>query len=403
MPVYSHTKLSTFENCPLQYKLKYIDKLKVETEENIEAFLGKRVHGALEKLYKDLRYSKLLTPDEVINFYNNEWDKNWNDTVVISKKEYSAQNYKDTGIRCLKNYYNRYSPFNQATTIGIEEKLMFSISGDGNYKIQGYIDRLDRIKDGVYEIHDYKTSGSLPLQEYLDEDRQLALYEIGLREKFHDAKEVKLIWHYLTFDTEMASKRTTEQLSDLRKETIALIDAIERKIENNEDFKHKEGNHCEWCDYWEYCPAKRHLIKVDALSPEQYLLDDGVALVNKYTNAWKKWKEAEAQVDKFKTILREYAKTNGVQKIKGSDHTVKVTFDEKFVFPEKSEAERIELEKLIKDAGLWDVVSELDKNSLSKIIKAKKWDKELLEIIKKFVNIEERATVDMPRVMKKEE
>ena len=37
MAVYSHSRLSTFETCPLQYKLRYVDKIKKE-EEGIEAF-----------------------------------------------------------------------------------------------------------------------------------------------------------------------------------------------------------------------------------------------------------------------------------------------------------------------------------------------------------------------------
>lgn len=37
MTTYSHSRLNTFENCPLQYKLQYIDGIKRE-EEGIEMF-----------------------------------------------------------------------------------------------------------------------------------------------------------------------------------------------------------------------------------------------------------------------------------------------------------------------------------------------------------------------------
>lgn len=37
MPVYSHSKLSTYETCPQQYKLRYIDRIEPpEGEEGIE-------------------------------------------------------------------------------------------------------------------------------------------------------------------------------------------------------------------------------------------------------------------------------------------------------------------------------------------------------------------------------
>ena len=41
MPVYSNSRLSAFEKCPLQYKYRYIDRIRTGTE-GIEAFLAKR-------------------------------------------------------------------------------------------------------------------------------------------------------------------------------------------------------------------------------------------------------------------------------------------------------------------------------------------------------------------------
>ena len=38
MPIYSHSQLSTYEECPLKYKLSYRDKIKLGTE-GVEAFL----------------------------------------------------------------------------------------------------------------------------------------------------------------------------------------------------------------------------------------------------------------------------------------------------------------------------------------------------------------------------
>ena len=50
MTVYSHSRLSCFEQCPHKFKLQYIDKVETEVEESIEAYLGLRVHETLEKL-----------------------------------------------------------------------------------------------------------------------------------------------------------------------------------------------------------------------------------------------------------------------------------------------------------------------------------------------------------------
>jgi hypothetical protein len=58
MTVYSHSRLSTFEQYPYKFKLRYIDKVETEVEESVEAFMRVRVHEALEKLKSDLRYQK---------------------------------------------------------------------------------------------------------------------------------------------------------------------------------------------------------------------------------------------------------------------------------------------------------------------------------------------------------
>ena len=54
MTTYSHSRLSTFEDCPLKYKYTYIDKLDRDRRDSIEAFMGGLVHATMEKLYHRL-------------------------------------------------------------------------------------------------------------------------------------------------------------------------------------------------------------------------------------------------------------------------------------------------------------------------------------------------------------
>jgi hypothetical protein len=61
-----------FEQCPQKYKFRYIEKIKTDTKETIELFLGKRVHETLKKLYQDLRYQKMSTLEELLFFLRDE-------------------------------------------------------------------------------------------------------------------------------------------------------------------------------------------------------------------------------------------------------------------------------------------------------------------------------------------
>ncbi|PJD01349.1 hypothetical protein COU38_01430, partial [Candidatus Micrarchaeota archaeon CG10_big_fil_rev_8_21_14_0_10_54_18] len=72
--LYSHSRLECYQNCPHKFKLHYLDNVRVEGFETIEAFMGKRVHEALEHLYKVRMLTRVLPLEELIAFYEKEWD-----------------------------------------------------------------------------------------------------------------------------------------------------------------------------------------------------------------------------------------------------------------------------------------------------------------------------------------
>jgi putative RecB family exonuclease len=229
MTVYSHSRLSCFEQCRYKFKLKYIDKVETEILQSIEAFLGSCVHEVLEKLYEDLKHQKVDTLDELISYLHKIWKENWDDSIVIVKKGYNPKNYLKMAEKFISDYYNRYQPFDQGKSIALEERILINLDDKGKYQLQGYIDRLVEIEDGCYEIHDYKTNSRLPLPRYIQNDRQLALYMVGVKNNYPDVKNVKLIWHFLAFDKELDSTRSDEELENLKKDTIKLIYNIERE------------------------------------------------------------------------------------------------------------------------------------------------------------------------------
>ena len=57
------------------------------------------------------------------------------------------------------------------------------------FRIRGFIDRLAyNLKTEEYEIHDYKTSNTMPKEDKIESDRQLALYSIAVKEMFGKRK-----------------------------------------------------------------------------------------------------------------------------------------------------------------------------------------------------------------------
>ena len=401
MPSYSHSQLSTYETCPQQYKLAYIDKIEVETE-GIEAFMGSRVHDALEKLYRDLKVTKLNTLEELLNFYQESWDKNWNDMIQIIRKEYSAEDYRRLGERCITNYYKRYYPFDQGKTLGLEENVYFPLEEEKGYWIKGFIDRLALVDDCILEIHDYKTSNRLPKKEDVESDRQLAFYQMGVEGKWKDIREVKLIWHYLTFDTEIHSSRTPNQLHQLRQATLELI----RRIETDRQFLPKEGPLCDWCDYQGFCPKRKHLIAMGSLLPNEYLNEEGVILVNRYVELKEKKRllteEIDAELAKLEEALYAYAQREEIEAVFGSDHVAKIKIETKEKYPLKGDPSRKALDEIIKKAGKWMEVSDLNPWMLARVIGRGGWPPSLVNKIKTFSTVEESRSIAVSKLKERE-
>lgn len=401
MPAYSHSQLSTYETCPHQYRLHYIEKIKVDTE-GIEAFMGSRVHDALEKLYRDLKMTKLNTLEELLAFYHQCWERNWNEAVQIVRKEYGPQDYRRLGEKCLIDYYHRYYPFDQGRTLGLEETIFFPLEEEKGYWIRGVIDRLTLLDHSILEIHDYKTSGKLPTQAEVQSDRQLAFYQMGVEGKWKDIREIRLIWHYLVFDAEIQSQRSPEELQQLRQETMELI----KRIESDREFSPKEGPLCDWCDYQVLCPKRKHRIVVENLAPNEYLQEEGVNLVNRYVELKERKgiliEELDAELKKLEEAIFAYAQRQEMDTLYGSDHVARIKVELKEKYPLKGDPSRKALDELIKNAGKWMDVSDLNPWMLARILERGGWPPSLVKRVREFSTVEKNRSIVVSKLKERD-
>jgi putative RecB family exonuclease len=369
---YSYSRLETFKSCARQFKIQYIDKIPAKTE-SIEAYMGSRVHEALEKLYRDVQMTKLPVRDEIVACYDRIWTEKWHDGIKVVKKEYSADNYREVGRRCVAEYYDRHHPFDETRTLALEHLVFFPLDEDQHYWLRGFVDRVAVTDGGTYQIHDYKTSGRLKTQGQIDHDQQLALYQIAVQRDWRDAESVELVWHYLVFGKELRSVRSPKDLEDLKRETLGLI----KSIEAESDFRPRESALCDWCAYQEYCPAKKHLVMTAGLTRNEYLDEPGVRLVNRYAELDRQRGELDLETQKVKAALIEYARKHDVEIVKGDDHRVMVRFYKGLSFPTKDDPGRKALEELVRASGLWERVSVMSPVSLAKLVERGELDQAL--------------------------
>ena len=404
--MYSNSRLETFQQCPRKYKFRYVDRLRAETE-GVEAFVGKRVHETLEKLYRDLRYTKLNSLDELLSFYESEWEKNWHAAVQVIHAGLNPGHYFGLGRQCITDYYQRYHPFDQSKTLGLEERIELKLTeGDKSYTLQGYIDRLSWIPESeTYEIHDYKTGSHVFTQEEADQNRQLALYQLGIMQRWPDAKNVTLVWHYLAANKEVVSVRSAAHLEELQREVLDVIHQIENESKVGR-WDVRTSALCGWCEYKPLCPAYKHPVAMEALSPNAYLEDSGVQLVQKYASLDAQKSDLQAQIKdieqeqkKLEEAIVAYSEKEGVTVLDGPAHRLQLKSDEELKVPRKMEdpfAWEL-LRTTLKNAGKLEDVSTVNANMLRFAMKKAKWPQDLVKSIVGLTSVAMKRTLSLIR------
>jgi CRISPR/Cas system-associated exonuclease Cas4 (RecB family) len=271
-------------------------------------------------------------------------------------------------------------PFNQHQLIACEQKINLSFDDNGRYNLIGYIDRLSCTPDGTYYVQDYKTGNSLPHQEYLDKDRQLALYSIFVKEKYKDCKRVKLVWHYLAFNKDLVSERTDEQLEDLKKDIIRLIDEMQRCKE----FEPKMSSLCPWCEFRYMCPHFKHLYKLKKINQNQYLGEQGYVLANKYAQLKEEESKIQEELKKVTDAIYQLADKEGFTMLFGENKKLRIWSKNCVKLPLKKDPLFIELTKLLKSIDKFEEIAVVDTWELGKILEAKIWPQELVDLLKGF-------------------
>ncbi|MFQ5670236.1 MAG: RecB family exonuclease [Acidobacteriota bacterium] len=257
-PTLSHSKLSTYENCPRQYRYRYIER-RPRPWVGVEAHTGSAVHTALERLYRAIRAGQSPVLEDVAGWFREAWLTVPEKDLRVVKTGFDARDYFQLGQDCVERYYRRFHPFDGEEVLEIEFRVNMTLDREGKYRWIGYMDRLSRDSEETYLIHDYKTSASSPRPVDLDRDRQLSLYEIALRLQRPEVKRVQQVWDYLTLDRRFVRERRPEELQKVRDASLALA----RRLEADTQYPARPRILCHWCDFHPICPEGQDFVRVN--------------------------------------------------------------------------------------------------------------------------------------------
>lgn len=351
----SYSALNTFQNCPLKYKFQNIERIK--TSPSKEAVFGTILHSALNFLHQPRPLPPTL--EELLEFYNNSW----NSEVYEDKQEEMA--IMQQGIRILEDYYRNNNPKNFKI---IDLETFFSVpigkilsEKDNPAKeeiiLSGKIDRIDQIEGGGLEIIDYKTSKNLPPQEVVNNDLQLAIYQMGIQSRWPTLnKPIKLSLYFLKHGIKLSSVRTPEQIKQVKERLLDLVKEIKTS-----DFNPTPTPLCGWCGYQQECPMFKHKFKQE--KSEIHINE----VIKEYYELKEESKKTTQKVAELQKLINQYCDEQKIERVfsdpenAGDNITITRTVQKRYDY----DADKIK--SVLEPLNKWAEIISIDSAKLKKL------------------------------------
>jgi RecB family exonuclease len=363
---YSFSQINTFNTCPRKYKFQYIERANVEKPVGVEMFLGNAVHHILQVIYSLKSNGKIISEDEMLEMYNKYWNGPDREHIKVTRENLGIDDYIKKGADLLRKYFRKYHPFEECEILGLEKNVVFPII-EGKFQIKGKIDRLSRsVENGNIEIVDYKTDRNLQTQQSLERDEQMGLYNLGVKYLWPDFERVILKKIFLRHDMELTTEMNQEVLEEIEYKVYHRILEIEQSV-RDDNFPAKETALCDWCVYYQLCPAKRHGLALDDEIVDDFDADYGKTVAERYLQLDHEKKKLESELKELKKDIVSWCEKNEVTSVSADHGTVNVSITETEGFPSKKENEDayFDISRLVRDADLSECFK-LDQNVLFK-------------------------------------
>lgn len=235
---FSHSRVNTYQQCPYQFKLRYIDEIQTIPDPwpDDALIIGNALHVGIER-----------GPKEMLEWYYNQFpvidDRHINEAIKLK--------------------------------ISLEKVLRFLNTLEGDFvheyelnfpDFKGYVDLLVTNQDGTMDVYDFKYSNNV--DKYL-ESAQPHLYKFYLERKGFKVNRIGFVFIPKT----SIRQRKNEELYQFRKRIIDTLSKLEidvryidydftkvkqfwqacQEIEQATEFPKNQSRLCDWCEYKKFC------------------------------------------------------------------------------------------------------------------------------------------------------
>lgn len=237
----TYSMISTFQVCPLHFKLKYI--LGLPTPPSAALSFGSSIHSALHEFYRARKLGQKPGEKELLSMLERSWV-----SEGFNNRRHEELTYKK-GQKFMRSFWRQVKG-EKTSPLALEQPFNFKL---GDLKVGGKIDRVDPTHDGGIRIIDYKTGAGVLEQNQVDRDLQLTIYALAATQVPHEpfgrkADEVLLSLWYLEPGEQLVTKRSQRQLGEAKKE---LVDWAEKIAQS--DYACSGSQLCRDCEYKLFC------------------------------------------------------------------------------------------------------------------------------------------------------
>jgi len=339
----SYSSLSTYETCPAKWRFQYQERL--PTKPSPALSFGDSLHKALHRFHD--RPVPVAPPVEELL---DTLDAVWVSDGYTDEGEERA--YRTHGEQVLRQYHLENAP---AYRIPAALEFRFSIEVEG-VRVNGVIDRMDRIAGGGYEIIDYKTNRRLPPQARIDQDLQLSVYYLAAREIWGIEPE-RLTLYYLLPGQRMTTTRTPAHADELRRRIAIVAERIAAG-----KFEPRENPLCSWCDFQHVCPIFRHRYEreeADSAPRMTETIDEWISLKREGRRVYRR-------LDELAGMINAFCEEHGYRRLFGTDGAAVDRRPQHVTAPDEAKLRRV-LEPL----GLWEQVLAVDTAKLQTLVESR--------------------------------
>ena len=244
----SPSKVSSFKDCALAFRLSAIDKL--PEPPSPAATKGTLVHRALQLLFWDEPAGSRTLDAALAKLEIAKAELSVDpEFTELALDDDEAAVFHAEAETLVRRYFELEDP-NTVRVIGVELRMEAQVGG---LLLRGIIDRLELDDDGELVITDYKTGRSPGVNFELSRMAGVHFYAF-LCEQVLGRRPARIQLLHLAEPVAISLVPSEQSIRGLRNRTQAVWAAVERACAT-EDFRPKVGKLCDWCGYKAYCPA----------------------------------------------------------------------------------------------------------------------------------------------------